>query len=77
MKKATPTTKEHPAKAPPTRAPNGYILFSKEHRAEVQQKHPKYTPQEVVSELGKKWQGLTITEKSKYTEKAKKAASKK
>lgn len=57
---------------PPAKKPNSYILWSTEHRVEVQKKHPKMTPQQVTAELGAQWRNLSEAQKNKYREKAKK-----
>mmetsp|Transcript_32479 Transcript_32479/g.71717 ORF Transcript_32479/g.71717 Transcript_32479/m.71717 type:complete len:193 (-) Transcript_32479:694-1272(-) len=49
-------------KKPPSR----YNLFVKQEFAAMQSKHPKYSAQQVIAELGHKWKAMSEGDKSKY-----------
>jgi len=77
-KKDDDKTKKDDDKPKPKRAPTGYLLFSKEAREDVKAElsavlgeDEKLKPQDVVSAIAAKWQGLEQEERDEWNSKAK------
>ena len=68
---AKTTTKKAAKKNAPKRGMNGYNLFMKENRADMAEKKPGLTPQQMTGELAKVWKELEKEKKEDYTTRAK------
>tara|TARA_B100001094_G_scaffold101266_1_gene97415 strand:- start:28 stop:405 length:378 start_codon:yes stop_codon:yes gene_type:complete len=56
------------------RGMTGYLLFSKENRADVKEEMGDVKPTEVVTEVAKRWKALTDEERGSWNERAKEGA---
>ena len=56
------------------RGMTGYLLFSKENRADVKAEMGDVKPTEVVTEVAKRWKALTDEERGSWNERAKEGA---
>ena len=68
---AKTTTKKAAKKNAPKRGMNGYNLFMKENRADMAEKKPGLTPQQMTGELAKVWKELENEKKEDYNTRAK------
>lgn len=68
---AKTTTKKAAKKNAPKRGMNGYNLFMKENRADMAEKKPGLTPQQMTGELAKVWKELEKEKKEDYNARAK------
>ena len=64
-------TKKAAKKNAPKRGMNGYNLFMKENRADMAEKKPGLTPQQMTGELAKVWKELEKEAKEDYNTRAK------
>ena len=64
-------TKKAAKKNAPKRGMNGYNLFMKENRADMAEKKPGLTPQQMTGELAKVWKELEKEKKEDYNARAK------
>ena len=64
-------TKKAAKKNAPKRGMNGYNLFMKENRADMAEKKPGLTPQQMTGELAKVWKELEKEAKEDYNSRAK------
>ena len=65
------TTKKAAKKNAPKRGMNGYNLFMKENRADMAEKKPGLTPQQMTGELANVWKELEKEAKEDYNSRAK------
>ena len=77
-KSAKKETKAKKDETKPKRAPTGYLMYSKEVRAEVKEElvealgeDEKLKPQDVVSAIAVKWKALAQEERDEWNSKAK------
>jgi hypothetical protein len=54
----------------PKRPPNGYFLFSQDHREKVKSENPELKGKDIVIKLGKMWDHADEKTKQKYENKA-------
>jgi hypothetical protein len=71
LKTNAKTTKKAAKTNAPKRGMNGYNLFMKENRADMAEKKPGLTPQQMTGELAKVWKELEKEAKEDYNTRAK------
>ena len=54
----------------PKAASSAYIFFTLDQREKIKKDNPDFSPQEIMSEMGKVWKSLSEKEKKPYVEKA-------